>query len=498
MGMPAGPHGYGAAIGAASLALSAGSFWIDPAAVRGEVIALLAVLSFASAAWAMAVWRQARHPERWRLRDILLWAAAFRIILLPGLPVLETDWNRYLWDGFVVTQGVNPHRFAPAQILNPEFDAYLGGKDREAVRSLRAAMERHPRGREILSGVNNAGVNTIYPPFTQILFAAAAWTAPFSVYAWRAVIILFDALLIAAILAILRTMGRPESWVIVYAWSPLVLKEYINTLHYDCVTLALAFWAMALALKGANYRAAPAWACAVQSKFFPLLLLPHWHGRRDWKPLALALALAAALAVPFMGGGPAGASGFAVFAQRWESNASLVIAAERAFEWLGVPPWGEGTTLFVWAGVPFALDAFLAAKAACGAAFLAFTARIWWKCVYTRGGPADRMRASAWTLAALILLGPVANPWYIAWMVPFLCLVPSAAWMYLCSSCFLYYTFFIPDPRGYPPGARELEYLPFFALLLWEWRRGKSGAPPGFGLRKNSGPTRAGAPSARH
>ena len=73
----------------------------------------------AFAGFALALWWNERHPidRRW------LWAVpiVFRILLLATTPTLSDDVHRYLWDGHVATEGVNPYSHA---IDAPELDEY--------------------------------------------------------------------------------------------------------------------------------------------------------------------------------------------------------------------------------------------------------------------------------------------------------------------------------------------------------------------------------------
>ena len=57
-------------------------------------------------------------PAGWRCG----WIGAFgvglglRLLLLASEPILEVDFNRYLWDGGTVARGYNPYAVAPARI----------------------------------------------------------------------------------------------------------------------------------------------------------------------------------------------------------------------------------------------------------------------------------------------------------------------------------------------------------------------------------------------
>jgi hypothetical protein len=74
-------------------------------------------------------------------------------------------------------------------------------------------------------------------------------------------------------------------------------------------------------------------------------------------------------------------------------------------------------------------------------------------------------------VAAYLLLIPTAlHPWYAVWLLPFLTLAPSVAWLWFTGAVPLSYLAYVWLPAEFPLWARTLEFLPLYALLLWESR----------------------------
>ena len=74
-------------------------------------------------------------------------------------------------------------------------------------------------------------------------------------------------------------------------------------------------------------------------------------------------------------------------------------------------------------------------------------------------------------MALVFLLSPVQNPWYLCWVLPFLCIFPWRSWILLTGLVGLYYLEFYfdyQDLRQYIPWIPWFEYLPFYLLLAWE------------------------------
>jgi hypothetical protein len=442
------------------------SFWINPYAIRHEVYLFLFVMFIMSAVYAVAAYVIAKQLFSIPLKIIVFWAVVFRILLLPSLPILETDWNRYLWDGFVSSQGINPFQYSPALFLNPQSIQALPDDERSEVQTLLNQVRYDKTRLAILHNVNNAEVNTIYPPMVQWLFMVTALIHPFSIIAWRFVILLFDGLLIFCIAQLLKYMGMNPSMVIFYAWSPLVLKEYINTAHFDGIALSLLFCAIWLNCCQRHVGAAVVWAAAVLVKFFPVAAVLFWMPLKQWKLWVVFFIALIAISYPFYGG-ETNFVGYAHFVQRWESNSSLVALMEWGYGALGVPAWNEGIVLTNRYGVPLTFDAFFLAK--CTGVFFVGVMYVYCWRKHWNDPPLHPKKILFITfilVGGILICSPVANPWYIAWVTPFLCFYPSVAWFYLTTTCCMYYTFFIGNQMGYPPYIRELEYVPFFVLLL--------------------------------
>ncbi len=464
-------HGCGAAIALVCVSLSVFSFHVDASGTTRGVTLLLLLLGGASVFYIFAIWRMASGGSLPRLGVVLLWAVIFRLLLFPGKPILETDYYRYLWDGFVLSNGYNPYQFSPQEVLDDGPIAGLSTTEQRKLDRLRIVVRKNKAAHQILSEVNNPSVITIYPPFAQVVFGVAAKVYPLSLYGWRVMILFFDALLIMSLVILLPRFGRDPSWVLVYAWSPLVLKETVNTLHFDVIAMADLFLGVLFAVVGYGKRCGAAWACAALTKVHPVLSAPIWLIKQSIKSWLVCIGIIVGGVFLFSGVGERGASGLAAFANRWESNSSVVVVLEYVLGIIGIPQWGEGGELFTFTGVMFSFDSFLLAKALCAAFVAGLSLILIWKSF--RNPEIDynqQLNYTFYIVGAILICSPVCNPWYITWIVPFLCFCIRPSWLYLSISIFIYYTFFTLDPWDYLPYSRQIEYIPFFVLMIWEFR----------------------------
>jgi len=311
--------------------------------------------------------------------QILLWAVILRLILLPSVPILETDYYRYLWDGYVTSHGVNPFRYAPAD-FKQEPKPNQNDSD-EDLNRLYLSIQQSERAQEVLQNINHPQIRTIYPAFTQIVFAISNVFFPLSLIGWRLFVIFFDLVLILCLILLLPKFGFSANRVIFYAWSPLVLKEYINTTHIDGIALSMFFLTVLLFTTSQLGRAGAAFACSIMTKFFMLPLIPIWYRKLRGIGLGWFLIVLAVLLFLFMTPGEHETEALAHFAQRWESNSSLVQVFERILIWLGLPEWQNGVFWFEWGGVNFNWDAFIVANGILTLVFFCFVGWFTWKSI---------------------------------------------------------------------------------------------------------------------
>ena len=215
-------------------------------------------------------------------RLIVFLGIAYRLVLLPSHPIQEVDIYRYMWDGAVVAHGDNPYRFSPQDVLqarDPFGDA--------ALASVCGVRDSSAQLADTLSRVHYADLTTIYPPVSQAVFAAAACVLPADApvpvrrTVTKLLIVVFDVLAMFALLLLLQYCRKPVGWLVCYAWSPLVLKEFANSGHLDSIAVAFSAGAVLLWVVAVDRRslwwltqAAVLLGLAVGAKLYPVVIVP--------------------------------------------------------------------------------------------------------------------------------------------------------------------------------------------------------------------------------
>jgi hypothetical protein len=358
--------------------------------------------------------------SRVALAAILLVGLAMRLIVLPSPPA-SSDIYRYIWDGRVQAAGINPYRYLPAD---------------EALQGL--------RDQAIYPNINRASyAPTIYPPTAELVFLAATRISETPVF-MKTVMIGFEGIAVWAILQLLAARGLPATRVLLYAWHPLPVWEFAGDGHVDAIAIAFLLLAFVATDRRSPILSGVALAAGVLVKYFPAVAGPAIYKRWDWRlPAAFAASLAV-LYLPYLG---AGTKVFGFLGG---------YVAEEGFE--------QGSGIFLWqlAGTVLRLPehafAFYFPLAAIVMAALGLAA-----IGLRRQRNADLAAAMVLAVTFMVLFSP-HYPWYFAWLIPFVCIYPRAAVIYLtCAASYLHIA-------GWPPSLGDglIIYGGFALVLLGE------------------------------
>lgn len=347
---------------------------------------------------------------------------AFRAMFFGSTPIYEDDWNRYLWDGAAVVQGINPYLYSPQQVIQTPFyptqEEFLKAQPSkkyasQAEADLAALSQFSANNNFFVVRINSPAVTTIYPPVAMSVFAAAARIDFLNLDVLRVFFWLTEALTLFLMIKALDLYGRSPLWSALYALNPLIIYSGMNAAHMDVILLPFLLLVL-LWVKRRPVLAAMALSGAAAVKLWPLLLAPiifRSYIRQPVKLIGLALltaGLSAALLAPMLLAID-GSSGTGAYAATWQRNTYLFPLIDEAI----------GRMSGFW-GTPARL--FIAAFCAGLSLWLAFMP------IFKNKSETQLYESLPLHLLLLtfvfFLLSPTGFPWYIIWLFAFFPFVP--------------------------------------------------------------------------
>jgi alpha-1,6-mannosyltransferase len=469
------------------------------------ILTYLAIYFSLSALYGLAWFFVRKHPgDQKNFWLIIIFGLLFRAVIIPSQQIQEDDVYRYLWDGKVFANGINPFEYAPAEvhdfkalrIQNPEnyYEIYVERNEQELER-LDALKWESPKSIQFLERINHPDVPTIYPPMAQFVFRLVHQVKPDSIIAMRLGFLIFDIMALVFIIGILSRLGLDKSGCLIYFWSPLIVKETFNSTHLDIIGISLLCGSIYFLIAHRHTLATLFLAFSFLGKLYPIILLPLYlqacyekmmqEGKRAWPIIlrnsALFLGVIVLGYLPFMGIGLKMFEGLKAFTTYWQSNDSIFAILVFIFRNVS---GGFANEMILSNPLPIFLS-----KVTVALILIGVLLGLMFRRTSLLQQPEEFVRGLFWIMALVFLLSPVQNSWYLCWVVPFLCIFPRRSWITLTGLVGLYYLDFYFDYQelqAYSQWIPWVEYLPFYILLALELRESqKSKRPAEFFSKEN-------------
>lgn len=382
----------------------------------------------------LAVWIVLRaRSSRLTFLMVVAFAVLFRLSIVFSPPYLSDDIYRYIWDGRVQAAGINPYRYLPSA---PEL-AQL-------------------RDDKIYPKINRRdSAPTIYPPLAEAVFFLTTRISE-SVVWMKLTMLVFEVIAGWAIVQLLLSFGLSCERVLIYAWHPLVIWEFAGSGHVDAIAIAFIALGFLAWRKSANVGAGLALACATLIKLFPLVLFPALLSRRRWIISLVFVTVILVAYLPYLSVGPKAVLGYL---PGYADEQGLV----------------SGQQFYLLHVVRKLLGPDLPSKIYLIGATLVMGAIAYWAIQRNRRNEDNLKPALVLATATTVLFAPHYS-WYFAWLVPFLCFIPSVAVFYLTIASFVLYGSWLggsPDQMFF---MNSIIYLPFLLLLTIDHYFSRKGA----------------------
>jgi len=369
-------------------------------------------------------------------------AAIFHLTLLLSPPNLSDDMFRYVWDGRVQANGVNPYRY-------PASDPRLSFLRDDAI----------------WEHMNRPDAVTIYPPLAQLSFALAWRFVGDSVIGFKAFFVMAVFIAAGILGSMLRAMGKSPIRTLIFLWNPLLIFEIAHAGHVDALYLPLLVGAMWLRVRtpAQSVRQLDEAAIGVLLglatliKLYPIFLAPPlWSvrsidQRRRWRwlmPISLMLTVGA---------------GYALYLEPGVNT--LGFLAQYSKEFFNIAP---GVKAIVDWGYRFHVPFYQSVNLVMFS-LIALTSLWFWY------SPAPTGREAVYRCSLPIGIYVLINlnlfSWYVLWMLPYVALTITRgrlnfglAWWVFSGLIALSYTFFID--WEVVDWAIAAQFYPLYALLL--------------------------------
>ena len=208
-------------------------------------------------------------------------AFGFRAVFILAIPNLSQDFYRFIWDGRMILEGINPYLFTVESFISQ------GNFPVAEAQALRAGM-----------GALNASHFTNYPPINQLCFTIAALFAGKSilgsVFVMRLLIIAADFGTLHFGKALLEKLNIPIYNIFWYILNPFIIIELTGNLHFEGVMIFFLVWSLYLLYIGKWQFAALVLALSISVKLIPLIFLPlffQWFMKRNDKDIETSTVL---------------------------------------------------------------------------------------------------------------------------------------------------------------------------------------------------------------
>jgi alpha-1,6-mannosyltransferase len=404
------------------------SYTIGPFREHTGLFLGLMIGSFLLCLWSFA---KIPVPNHAAASLIVAFGLLFRLTVLPAPPYQSEDIYRYIWDARVASQRINPYQYPPNA---PELETL--------------------RDSNVYPMINSKPYITAYPPLSQVLFRASLMFFGESVTAMKAVFSLFEFCALLIVWRLLALLGHNLRPLLLIAWNPFFIFEFSHSGHSDSAMIFLLMLSFFMLYRRRNAWALVSFAAAVFSKLHPALWFPLYLRRIGWKAALPGIMAGGALAFYFfdLGSGLKYIYSLRLYYRLFEFNGGIHYLLCYIGQAFFNQAWDKVTGPYL------------------AVLLLALTILICWK--FPLRDFHDVLHAGFWIMTADLCLSTTVHPWYLSWAALALPFFPYAFMLYWTGAVFLSYLAYAYHPVYEPSWVLIVEYIPMYALMAWEIRRG--------------------------
>ena len=373
-------------------------------------------------------------------------AVLFRLLFLLASPNLSQDFYRFIWDGRLILEGLNPYLHTPNELM-------------ASSPGLFSQMNTLYEGMGALSAKHYSN----YPPIHQLPFIIAALISKHSilgsVVVLRLILISADLGILVFGKKLLKKLNKPTRTMYWFILNPLVIIELTGNLHFE--GLMLCFFIMSLYFIHSKkwHMAAVVMALSIAVKLVPILSLPLFLNKLGWKKsvrfYCIIIGVMAILFIPFFNYEffENYSSTIGLWFSNFEFNASVYYFLK----------WGQAITNGL------SLINSMGIIVAC-----VVTLQTSYLLLKKKKGTSQLLLAILWVLSGYYFISTTVHPWYIISLLllsVFTNYKFVLVWSYTLILSYLAYNEFSVKESS---SVLILVYTPVILMLAWELYSKKS------------------------
>lgn len=240
------------AIGA--IVLSIATFYLAYVPQQSDFIKIIVSASFAFAGYTYL-----SFFSKVPLKYILALGVIIRVGILFAFPNLSDDIYRFVWDGQLTANGINPYGYLPSDSITDMDGSYW---------------------QKLFLNMNSPDYYTIYPPFTQFIFYISTLSGEniwLSCFIIKVCFLLAEVFTFFGIRRLLESLNKNTSFTALYFLNPLILVEGLGNLHFEIIMISFLVWAIYYTMiKEKIAIGALLFTLSIASKLLPLMFLPYF------------------------------------------------------------------------------------------------------------------------------------------------------------------------------------------------------------------------------
>ncbi|MBK9254431.1 MAG: DUF2029 domain-containing protein [Saprospiraceae bacterium] len=310
-----------------------------------------------------------------------------RISLMILMPNLSDDVFRFIWDGRLWHQGINPYSLLPDEVLNL------------SMKGLSASL---------YDQLNSQSYYTVYPPVAQLVFYLSTFTESIllSTIIMKFIFILGEIIGLIYILKLLGQQHKSGRIAMLYFLNPLILLEGAGNLHFEILMIGLFAAGLYYYFYSGHKISALFMAASVATKLIPLMFVPYFlltnqNRKKSIYFIAWGIGFTTILFIPLMYGLQFQNffESIDLYFRKFEFNASVYYLFRAAGQWI------VGYNLIKYIGPALGLITLC---------FIIYQAK------KTTGHDIKNFAGFGLiSMTAYLILGTTIHPWYLSFLIFF-------------------------------------------------------------------------------